>query len=164
MSVTRGVTADAPPTLPLLVFELEGERCALPAADVREVLRAVLPARLPNAPDIVAGVLDVRGELVPLVDVRRRFGLPPRTLAADDHIVIARVGHRLVAFAVERAEDVVRVPSVDVRDVADVAIGTQHVAGVARLDDGLLVIHDLRAFLSADEALALDGALVRARS
>ncbi|HZP97454.1 MAG TPA: chemotaxis protein CheW [Candidatus Limnocylindria bacterium] len=163
MTVTTGAAAAAS-AIPLLVFELAGERCALPAADVREVLRAVLPARLPNAPEIVAGVLDVRGELVPLVDVRRRFGLPPRALAADDHIVIARVAHRAVAFAVERAEDVVRIPSIDVRDIADVAMGTQHVAGVAHLDDGLLVIHDLRAFLSADEVLGIDRALAEVRS
>jgi len=60
----------------VLTFALAGERCAIAAEDVREVLRAALPARLPKAPDVVAGVLNVRGELVPLLDIRGRFGLP----------------------------------------------------------------------------------------
>lgn len=156
------MTAERGRELSVLTFELAGERCALAAEDVREVVRAALPAHLPKAPDVVVGVLDLRGELVPLLDIRRRFGLPSRPLAPEDHIVIVRVGHRVVAFAVERALDLTRVAHADIQAAADVASGLEHVAGIARLEDGLLVIYDLRAFLSADEALMLDHALAEA--
>lgn len=148
--------------LAVLTFDLGGERCALPARDVREVVRAARPARLPKAPAIVEGVLNVRGELVPLLDARRRFGLAPRPMSPVDHIVVATAGGRVVAFTVERALDVVPIAAEDIRDVADVAIGAEHVAGIARLPDGLLVIYDLDAFLSADEALELDRSLADA--
>lgn len=143
----------------LLTFALDACRCALAIESVEEVLPAALPARLPNAPGIVDGVLDVRGTLVPLLDVRKRFGLPARPLDPSQHVVVAVVGDRTVAFAVDEALDVVRVPSERVVAADMVVIGTQHVLGIARLDDGLVVIHDLRAFLSVDEALGLDMAL-----
>jgi len=158
------MTVDPGAELPVVTFALAGERCAIAAEDVREVLRATLPSRLPKAPDVVAGVLNVRGELVPLLDIRGRFGLPARPLAPDDHIVVARVAHRVVAFAVERVLDLTRVPAAEVRAAASVASGVEHVAGIARLAVGLLVIYDLRAFLSADEVLTLDRALAQARS
>lgn len=158
------MTADPDGALAVLTFALAGERCALAAEDVREVVRAALPARLPKAPDIIAGVLDLRGELVPLLDLRRRFGLPPRPLAPDDHIVVALVAGRAVAFAVERALELAWVPAGAVRAPAAVSPGIEHVAGIARLADGLLLIYDLRAFLAADEVLALDRALAQARS
>ena len=158
------MTVDPGGELAVLTFALAGERCALAADDVREVVRAALPVRLPKAPDIIAGVLDVRGELVPLLALRRRFGLPPRLLAPDDHIVVARVGHRVVAFAVERALELARVPAALVDAPAAAASGVEHVAGLARLADGPLLIYDLRAFLTADEALGLDRALAQAGS
>lgn len=148
--------------LAVLTFDLGGERCALPASGVREVVRAALPVRLPKAPPIVEGVLNVHGELVPLLDVRRRFGLPPRSIEPDDHIIVATAGTRVVAFTVERALDLARIPVAEIHAAAEVAAGAEHVAGIARLPDGLLVIYDLHAFLSADEALALDRSLAGA--
>jgi len=70
----------------------------------------------------------------------------------------------MVAFAVERVLDLTRVPAAEVRAAASVASGVEHVAGIACLADGLLVIYDLRAFLSADEVLTLDRSLALARS
>lgn len=143
----------------LLTFALEGGRYALPLEHVREVVRAALPARLPKAPEIVEGVLDLHGELVPLLDVRRRFGLLARPLDPSQHLVVASIAGRALAFAVDEALDVVRVADEAVTAAAATVTGTEHVAGIARLPDGLVVIYDLRAFLSADETLGLDEAM-----
>lgn len=145
--------------LDLLTFSLDGERCALLASAVREVVRAALPTRLPKAPPIVSGVLNVRGELVPVLDIRQRFGLSRRTIDPDDYIVVARAGGRVVAFAVERALDLVQVPATEIHAATEIAAGTKHVAGIVRLSDGLLVIYDLHGFLSVNEALVLDRSL-----
>lgn len=151
----RGVAAE----ISLLTFALDAWRCALDVEHVREVVRAALPAHLPKAPRIVDGVLDVRGRLVPLLDVRGRFGLPSRPLDPSQHIVIAAIEGRTIGFAVDQVSDIVRVPSERIAAADAVVIGVEHVAGIARLPDGLVVIYDLRAFLSADEAVGLDGAL-----
>jgi purine-binding chemotaxis protein CheW len=144
--------------LSLLVFSLDRERCALVADKVREVVRAVAVASLPKAPAIVEGVINVRGEIVPVLDIRGRFGLPPAALHPDQHFIVVRAGARTVALRVDRAHDLVEVDARIVESPA-VAPGAKYLAGIARLADGLLVIHDIESFLSLDEGRAVDRAI-----
>jgi purine-binding chemotaxis protein CheW len=134
----------------------------LPASEVLEVQQAVAMAVLPRAPAIVEGVVDLRGTLVPVLDIRARLGLPPAPLSVSDHLVFARVNRkRTVAIRVERAVDLLTVADGQIEDPRPVA-GAVQAAGVAKLADGLVVIHDLRTFLSLDEAQQLDQALIGA--
>jgi purine-binding chemotaxis protein CheW len=139
----------------ILVFALGSQRYALWGCDVRELLRAVAVAPLPRAPRIVEGVIDLRGRVVPVLDIRSRFGLPPKPIEPSDHLIVAAVGPRVVAIRVDRALDLLTVDGGEL----SAAMGGSYVAGVARLPDGLAVIHDLQTFLEASESAALDEAL-----
>ncbi len=149
--------------LEVLEFVIEGRRWALLAGDVVEVLRAVAIAELPRAPAVVEGVIDVRGTLVPVYDLRRRFGLPERRVRPSDQLIVARAGERRVALRCDRAarlhavDPAHMVMPAEVAPWMEAASGT--VTGMARLPDGLLVVHDLRAFLSEAEAADLDAAM-----
>lgn len=143
-------------TVPIVPFAMDGHRFGVLAKDVREVLRAATPSPLPGAPPIVLGVLNVRGELVPVLDVRSRFGLEPRALVHTDHILIVFTAGRLAALAVEAADVLVELP---VERIEGAPTYAAHVAGVAKLDDGTLVIYDLASFLSATEGAQLAAAL-----
>jgi len=141
-----------------VTFELDGARFGVPERDVVAISRAVLIAPLPRAPAIVEGVVDLHGAIVPVLDVRARFGLPPRALSASDHFVFVRAaamaGPR--ALRVDRALDLIELDDIaDVRDLPYV----EHVAGVARSPDGLVLVHDVATFLSEAEQLALADAL-----
>ncbi|HEX4384900.1 MAG TPA: chemotaxis protein CheW [Myxococcales bacterium] len=151
----------------LLTFDLEGQRSAVLATDVLEVQRAVAMTVLPRGPPLVEGVIDLRGKLVPVLDIRARLGLRAHSLALSDQFVIVRVsrggtgqeaGSRVVAIRVDRALELVPVPMSMLEDPRTVA-GAAEVAGAAKLPDGLLLIHDLRRFLSLEEELRLDRAL-----
>src|SRR5215469_5263815 len=74
----------------ILVFEGDGRRYGLPAAEVRELARAVTIVPLPRPRALVEGVIDVRGEAVPVLDLRARLGLPAKGVEPSDHLVIAR--------------------------------------------------------------------------
>jgi purine-binding chemotaxis protein CheW len=127
---------------------------------VREVQRAALPAALPGAPAIVSGLLNVRGELVPVVDLRARLRLPARPLRASDHLVFCRIRDRTLCFAVDRAIDLVEIDPDRVGTTENVVGGGRRMADhVARLADGLMVIPNLTALLDADAELLLDRAL-----
>ena len=143
----------------LLVVTLDGDSFALAVEDVREVLRAAQPMALANAPAIVEGVLNVRGELVPLLSIRSRLGHAARELRAADYIVVARASRRVVAFAVDAVVELRRVPAGDITEAAALVRGTSHVEGIATLADGAMVIHDLGALLDADELFVLGRAL-----
>jgi purine-binding chemotaxis protein CheW len=140
----------------LLTFGIWHERFGIPLADVREVVRAVSIARLPKAPAVVEGIVNVRGSVVPVLDIRARFNLPPKVLEPSDHLVIAFARRRLVAIRVDRVTDLITLASGDVEDLTVAVAGSKWVAGVAKLPDGLLLIHDLATFLSVTEAEALD--------
>lgn len=150
------------PNTSLLAFEISGRRYALPVSVVREVIRAVAIAPLPKAPPIVEGIINLRGTLLPVLDVRQRFGIPPSPVALDQHFIVAAAGSRIVALRVDRALDLLVVDETAVEPVAGIVPGVDHVAGIARLADGLLIIHDLEHFLSLDEAQELDGLVRRA--
>jgi purine-binding chemotaxis protein CheW len=140
----------------LLTFEIWHERFGIPLTDVREIVRAVSIVRLPKAPAVVEGIINVRGSVVPTLDIRARFNLPPKAVEPSDHLVIAVAKRRLVAIRVDRVTDLMTLAKSDVEDVASTVPGSDLIAGVAKLDDGLLLIHDLSTFLSATEAVELD--------
>lgn len=146
----------------ILLFDVAGERCALPVADVLRVVPAAAVAPLPGAPPVVDGVLDLRGRVVPVLSLRRRFGLPDRPLRPDDVFVVAAVAGRVVALRADAALGIARVDPAEVVPAGDVVARPGHVGGVARLPDGLALIHDLRTFLSDAEAAGVDAALAAA--
>lgn len=142
----------------IVVFEVAGGRYALRLEQVRTVCAAVSVVALPKAPAIVEGVIDVGGRLVPVLDLRARFRLPPRPPALDEHLLIAQAGPRWAALRADRVTGVVQVPASAIAAPSDASARVEYVCGIAHLLDGLVLIHDLGAFLSASEAEQLDEA------
>jgi purine-binding chemotaxis protein CheW len=149
-------------SLEVLVFEVGGQRYGLPAADVRELTRAATLTPLPRAPRIVEGVINLRGTIVPILDIRARFGLPPKPMEYTDHFVVAQAGARLAALRIDRAIELIRVDAADVAEAQTAVPGVEYVTWVAKLPHCLVLIHDLRTFLSRAESAELDQALPEA--
>ncbi|HKU41469.1 MAG TPA: chemotaxis protein CheW [Polyangiales bacterium] len=161
-SSTSREVANTPPLrneIESLLFELSTQRFALPLDDIAEVVRAVAVRTLPKAPAITLGIIDVRGEIVPVLDVRSRFGLPRKAVEPSDHFLIARVGSRRVALHVDRAAGVAMLAVLPLTAADNLAASLAHVAGIAATADGLVLIQDLSAFLSQAEAEQLEAAL-----
>lgn len=143
----------------VLVFEVAGQRYGLPTADVRELVRAVTITPLPNAPAVIEGVVNVRGRVLPVLDIRARFRLPAKSLDPSDHFIVASAGPRGVILRVDRATHLALVDEASVQSPQTLGPSATYVAGVAKLDGGLVLIHDLTTFLSDAEANCLDKAL-----
>lgn len=143
----------------LIVFALEGRRYALPLSDVDKVLRVMALTQLPKAPDIVLGVVNIRGQVIPVVDMRRRFHLPGRGIALTDQLIVAHTARRPVALIADAVLDVIAYPAQNTVAAEDILPDIEYVEGVAKLADGLILIHDLDKFLSLEEENALDHAL-----
>jgi purine-binding chemotaxis protein CheW len=143
----------------LVVFRLDAQRYALPLDAVERIVRAVEVTALPSAPAIVSGVIDVEGRVLPVVDLRRRFGMPLRELSPAHQFVIARAARRTVVLPVDEALGLTEVRASEMTPPAEIAAGLAQIQGVVRLEDGLALIHDLESVLSLDEAHVLDEAL-----
>jgi purine-binding chemotaxis protein CheW len=142
-----------------LLFEVEEQRYAVSAAIVVEVVRAVAITPLPRAPRIILGVVNVRGQLAPVLDLRRRFGWPDRALDAREHLVVLRGPRRALCLRVDRALGLSHLPPDALESPEAVVPGATRVSGIGRLPDGVLLVYDLPAFLSDSEALAVDAAM-----
>ena len=142
-----------------LVFWLDEGRYALPLAAVDRIVRAVHVTPMPRAPGIVLGAIDVQGRVLPVFDIRRKFGLPERAIDPADHFLIAHTARRTVVLVIDAAHGVVEQAATAVTPAANIAPNLEHIRGVIQLDDGLVLIHDLEHLLSTDEARVLDEAL-----
>lgn len=143
----------------LMVFSLDEQRYALALTAVEKVVRAVEVTRLPKAPDIVLGIVNVQGRVIPVINVRRRFRLPEREMALTDQIVIAHTARRAVALVVDAVTGVLEYPEQEAVAARDILPDAEYVEGVVKLKDGLILIHNLDQFLSLEEETSLHRAL-----
>lgn len=141
----------------LVVFTLHEQRYALRLPAVTRIVRVAEITVLPGAPDIVLGVVNLQGQIIPVVDLRKRLGLAARDVQLTDHLIIARTSLRPMALLVASVIGVIDGPQSQVS--ASIQADTTYVAGVLKLADGLVLIHDLDTFLSPVEDVLLDQAL-----
>lgn len=151
------ITLESPD--PFVIFSLDEQRFALPLRIVERAHRMVEITALPKAPDIVMGVVNVQGRIVPVVDIRKRFSRPAREIALTDQLIIAQASTRLVALRVDSVEGLIERSEGEIINAAEILPGTEYLKGVAKLEDGLVLINDLGTFLSLEEENSLSDAL-----
>lgn len=145
-------------TRQLVVFNLAAQRYALRLSAVERVVQIAELTVLPRAPEIVLGIVNVRGCVVPVVDTRRRFGLPAREINLSDHLIIARTSRRIVGLLADMVAGVVQHSRAAITAADQIIHNLDYVEGVIKLDDGLIFIHDLDTFLSEVEERTLEQA------
>lgn len=142
-----------------LVFILEGQRYALHLPAVDRVVHMVHITPLPGAADIVLGIVNVEGRVIPVIDVRERFNLPKREISLSDRLIFAHTAQRPVALMADAVADVAECSKQSLVSAENVLPGLKHVEGIMKLGDELILIHDLDKFLSLEEEKSLELAL-----
>jgi purine-binding chemotaxis protein CheW len=143
----------------LVVFTLNTQHYALPLARVQRVVRTMEITPLPKAPEIVLGVVDIQGSIIPVMSMRKRFGMAEPEINLSDQLVVADTSARRVALLVNTVIGIVERPKGEITEAEKIVPGTQYVEGIAQLKEGILFIHDLERFLSPQEERQLDGLL-----
>ena len=151
-------------THPYLQFVLDRTLYALPLSAVVRVIMAVMVSPLPRAPEIVLGVFNLSGRILPVVNIRRRFHLPEHPVEPADKFIIGRTSRptgepRQLALVVDDVLAVCEVPDRDLTHPSAILPGLDFLRGVARTDLGLVIIHDLGSFLALEEERSMDAAL-----
>jgi purine-binding chemotaxis protein CheW len=143
----------------LLTFGLDDRKFALCVFAVQRIIQAVEVTPLPKAPEIVIGIINMEGRIIPVFDIRMRFRLPPREVRLDDRMIIATTEKRTVALMVDSADDVIEIPGERIIATEAILPELEYVEGVMKTEEGMVLIHDLERFLSLPEEKALDEAL-----
>ena len=148
----------------IVVFALDEPRYALYLSSVERVVRAVEITPLPKAPEIVLGIINAQGRILPVLDIRKRFRLPAREMKPDDRFIIARTSRRQVALVVDSVVGVHELTEREMVSAKQALPFAQYLKGVAKVEDNLVLIHDLDQFLSLDEEQALDATLSKGKA
>ena len=143
----------------LVVFALDGQKYALRLPAVKKVTRAVYITPLPNVSDVVLGVIDVQGRIIPVIDLRQRLALPRRGVELSDQFIIARTSYRTVALVVDEVAGVLEVSDQTITSSREILREFDGIEGAVKLSRELVLIYDLSQFLSIEEEQALKNAL-----
>jgi purine-binding chemotaxis protein CheW len=142
----------------LVVFQLGAELFGVEIAHVHEIIRMQTVTRVPRAPSFVEGVINLRGKVIPVVDLRRRFGLPAAEHTRTSRIVVVDLSDQVVGIVVDGVSEVLRVSASVVEPPSPVVTGvdSEYVQGIAKLPDRLVIMLDLDRVLARAERRALD--------
>lgn len=133
-----------------IVFQINEEEYALPVAYVGSIERMMHITRVPRAPHFVKGVLNLRGVVTPIVDLRERFGFSRQENTDSTRIIILKVNDMEVGLIVDAAYDVIDIPKGAIEPPPEVigSVQVDYIYGVAKLEDRLLILLDMEKVLN----------------
>jgi purine-binding chemotaxis protein CheW len=156
-----GRIAAAPSMMQLAVFPVGGSEYAVDIMRITEIIRPLKVTVIPRAPSFVEGVINLRGRIVPVVDMRKRFGLAEGVpFGRKARVVIVRAAGRLIGALVDEVREVLSVPVDQVEETPEAARGidAQFVRGVAKQGERLIVVLDIEKLLTSEEIKELNDA------
>ena len=144
--------------LQLVTFSIGSEEFGVDILKVMEIIRTMEITKVPKAPDFVEGVINLRGSVIPILDLRRRFGLEIKTGDIETRIIVIEASGMTVGFVVDSVSKVLRIPVKTVEPAPPVVAGVEsdYISGVGKLGDRLLILLDLDKLLSADDIESLN--------
>ncbi len=150
--------------LQLVTFELGSEEFAIDILAVREINRMLQITRVPQTSEEVEGVINLRGHIIPVVDLRTRFGMDKVAAGTESRIIVVDVNDRTVGFVVDKVHEVLRVDGSIVEDapVLTCNVDSDYIQGVGKLEDRLLILINLYKLFDRERMEQLDEATQRA--
>jgi purine-binding chemotaxis protein CheW len=141
----------------LVVFTISGEEFGIEITQVREIIKLREITRLPHTLDFVEGVTNLRGEVIPVIDLKKRFGIGSTERDDDNRIIIAEVHDTRVGFIVDSVTETLRIPASAIepppRNVA--GLKADYLVGIGKLENRLLIVLDACRILSSEERIQL---------
>jgi purine-binding chemotaxis protein CheW len=142
--------------LQLVTFNIGDEEFGIDILKVQEIIRIMDITKVPSSPPHVKGVINLRGKVIPVIDLRLRFGMDSRTHDSQTRIIVLELHKMIVGFIVDAVSEVLRIQSNTVEPPPPVVAGieSEYIKGVGKLDDRLLILLDLDKLITNEEVTA----------
>jgi purine-binding chemotaxis protein CheW len=143
--------------LQLVSFFIGNEEFGVDILYVQEINRMSQVTKVPNALDFVNGVINLRGRVIPVIDLRMKFGMSPKEPDKNTRIIVMEVSGKTVGFIVDSVNEVLRIPKNVTEAPPELAMGvnSEYIKSVGKLEDRLLILIDLEKILSTEESVQL---------
>ncbi|MBI5359252.1 MAG: chemotaxis protein CheW [Planctomycetes bacterium] len=145
----------------IVIFDLASEKYGVKISDVYEIIRMLDITRVPRAEDFVEGVINLRGKIIPVIDLRKRFGFPVQTDKKQNRIIVVKVDDHTVGLIVDDVSEVLQVPASSIEEVSGIVfsqIDTEFLSGIAKIENKLVIMLNLSKVLSKKEKKSLKDA------
>lgn len=147
-------------TKTVIIFILDDQRYALPIHCVKTVLRAAALSRPFEAPDLLLGILNIGGKFVPVINIRRQFGLPEKNIRVSDRIIIARTSRYDIGFVADAVEDVAQIIREPLDASSDIFPEMKNfLDGIAKIGDHTVLIYNIDTLFPEHRIKPLNDAL-----
>jgi purine-binding chemotaxis protein CheW len=139
--------------LQLVSFNIGQEEFGLDIQRIQEINRMVDITRVPNSPEFVSGVINLRGKVIPIIDLRKRFGFPLKENNKNTRIIVVELGETVIGFIVDAVQEVIRIPKSITEPPPPIVagIGSEYITAVAKLENRLLILLDPERILLEKE-------------
>ncbi len=147
-------------TIQVVSFKLGSEEYGVDIAQVQEINRMVAITHVPRAPLFMEGVINLRGQLIPIIDLRTRFGMPRAEHTKHTRIVVTEIGTKRVGMVVDSVSEVLRLDTDQIEPAPEMITGveTEYIRGVGKIEDRLIILLDLARIISSGERRELESA------
>ena len=154
MSENTGVTGERQ----RVVFDLNEEAYGIDISQVREIIRMQEITRVPRAPEFIEGVINLRGKVIPVVDLRARFSMPGTERTDEHRIVVVDVSGQDIGMVVDAVTEVSRIPSSSIEPPSNVITtnDSEYLTGIVKTDEKLIILLDIAKVISNADADALE--------
>lgn len=141
----------------LVSFNIGSEEFGVDILKVQEINRMLDVTRVPNGPEYVDGVINLRGKVIPIIDLRRRFQMPRKEHDKNTRIIVVELSGKVVGFVVDAVSEVLRIPKSVTEPPPPIVAGVDaaYITAVGKLEDRLLILLDLEKVLSNEDQKAL---------
>jgi len=140
----------------IVIFTLNEQRYGIPLGAVERVVRMVEITTVPTSPEFIHGVINVQGKILPVLDLRRRFGLPERSIELSDQLIIISCAARSFAVMTDTACEVMECAGQMQTEASEIIPDLPYLAGVIKLPDGLILLQNPEMLLSPGECVSID--------
>ncbi len=139
-------------------FQLGNEEYGVDISQVQEIIRMVEITHVPRAPRFMEGVINLRGQLIPIIDLRTRFGMPRINATKSTRIIVTEIGSKRVGIVVDSVSEVLNIPIENVEEAPEMiaGVGTEYIQGVGKMNDRLIIMLDLTMVITGEEKAQLD--------